>query len=340
MRAAIFPNRISVTHERQYRPVVDRIYDSQIRAFFREKSNENLSIKKANWKMSYQSKRKFLDSCNYLNTVSQTRTIEIGKKLIYNYQSSFITLTLPVAQFTDDLSIKGCLNQFLTQLRMKFGLKNYVWKAELQKNESIHFHLIIDIPIHHKAIRYYWNQSLEVLGYVSAFQSKFQKMSLKEYADHRGISIQDAVRPFRAGVTTKWRNPPTEQIKMVRNYKQLAGYLSKYIVKPLKEQEETITQDEIDRIHSFGRFWGRSHSLSSIVYFNYYDWDALREFLGNCEKTLFRKVYEWSQILYVSTATSPRLVGWIKLKMLELGVTFQYPFPVFPKELNNIKTVY
>ena len=328
MRATIYPNRISLTHETQPRPVVDRIFDEQIRRFFREKSNNNLSVKKSNWKMSYQSKRKFLDSCNFLNAVSKPRTIQIGKKFIYNYQSSFITLTLPVPQFHSDIQIKGALNQFLTQLRTKFNLKNYVWKAELQKNESIHFHILIDIPIHHKAIRYYWNQALEVLGYVSAFQSKFTKMSLSEYAQHRGISIQDAVRPFRSGVETKWRNPPTEQVKMVRNAKQLAGYLSKYIVKPLKEQEENITKEEIERIQSFGRFWGRSQSLSAIKYQTRYDWDSLRDFLGTCEKTLFRKVYDWCETLYISSTTSPRIVGWLRKKMYELGITFQYPFPV------------
>ena len=327
MLATIYPNRISVRYVGTPRPAVDRIFDASIARYFPEHSQKNLKKSKSTWRMSYQSKRKFLDSCNFLNSVSKPRTIQIGKKLIYNYQSSFLTLTLPVAQFHSDLEIKGALNHFLTQLRAKFNLKNYVWKAELQKNQSIHFHILIDIPIHHKAIRYYWNQALEVLGYVSRFQAKFEKMSLAEYAQHRGLSIQEAVRPFRAGVNSQWRNPPTEQVKMVRNSKQLAGYLSKYIVKPLKEQEENITDSEIERIQSFGRFWGRSQSLSAIKYQTRYDWDSLRDFLGTCEKTLFRKVYDWSQCLFISRTTSPRVVGWIRQKMYELGISFAYPFP-------------
>lgn len=325
MIASIFPSRISVRVE----PPRKSIYDHWAAQLCREATtSKNLKIKKSSWKLSYQSKKKFLDTCQFLQACSKPRTIQLKNKAIYNFQTSFITLTLPVAQSHTDLELKKCLNYFLTQLRRKFGLQNYVWKAELQKNESIHFHLIIDQYIHHKAIRYYWNQAIETLGYVSAYREKFSKMSLQQYAVSREIPVAQAFSAFRKGVESNWSSPPTEQIKAARSASNLAGYLAKYIIKPVQDQEENITDEEIKRIQSFGRVWARSQSLSSIVYQCRYDWESLREFLGSSLESMERKIYDWCTVFYVSKATKPRLLGWLRQKMIELGITFSYPFPV------------
>lgn len=324
-KASIYPNRISVRYVAPLPSVHSRWAQSLCKL---KQSKINLSKSKSSWKLSYQSKKKFLDSCHFLNQASEPRTIKAGTKFIYNYQSSFITLTLPVNQFTSDLSIKQALNHFLTQLRQKFGLKNYVWKAELQKNQSIHFHIIIDIYIHHSAIRYYWNQAIEVLGYVSEYHKKYSKLSLRDYAELRGISIQEAIKPFRYGRDTNWQSPPTEQIKAVRNPSQLAGYLAKYIIKPLQAQEQSITEEEIERIISFGRFWGRSQSLSSIHYISHYCWESLKEFFSKSLSQLHKVSSDWCTNYYTTKHTSHQVLFWFRKKMMELGITYQYPFPV------------
>lgn len=337
LQASVYPNRISVTNHSSSGNVHSRWADALVKKYNRSlesnslelsNSEQNLSISKSNWKMSYQSKKKFLDSCHFLFACSKPRTVKVGKKFIYNFQASFITLTLPVAQFTSDLSIKQALNHFFVQLRRVYSLKNYVWKAELQKNGSIHFHILIDIPIPHQAVRYYWNQAIEVLGYVSRYSQSFRNISLKDYAIVRNQSVELSYNAYIKGKESNWSSPPTEQVRMVRNIQQLGAYLAKYITKPLKEQEENATEEEIDRIISFGRFWGRSQSLSKIIYSSYYDWNSLKEYLSAELATMRKITYDWCTNYYLNRKSSYRIRKWFTLKMQELGYTFRYPFPV------------
>ena len=98
--------------------------------------------------LSENSKRLLKQSIMGMYMLATPRTIKVNsKKFIYNFRTSFITVTLPAIQEHSDVEIKACLNLFLNNIRHHFKVKNYVWKAELQKNENIHFHLIFDIII-------------------------------------------------------------------------------------------------------------------------------------------------------------------------------------------------
>src|SRR5690606_27662078 len=141
-------------------------------------------VKKKSINLSKASKRKIKDTFSLLYHLAKPRTVKISnKKYIYNFRLSFVTLTLPSQQKHTDVEIKKiCLNNFLNVMRQKFGLKNYIWISEIQENGNLHFHMVFDMYIHHKAIRYYWNRSLELLGYVSEYSNKMKSLSLKEYA--------------------------------------------------------------------------------------------------------------------------------------------------------------
>src|SRR5699024_6650067 len=136
------------------------------------------------------------------------------------------------------------------------NLKNYIWKAELQTNANIHFHLIIDQYIHYHAIRHYWNLAIEPLGYIDAYQKKFSAMSLREYAAYRKLSVQDALPGFTFGCRTNWRKPGTENVQAISNRSQIGSYLAKYITKEAKDAKE-VTNDDAKRIKEFGRTWAR-----------------------------------------------------------------------------------
>lgn len=121
----------------------------------------------------------------------------------YKYRLGFMTVTLPVKQFHSDVKIKAVvLNNFVTVLKSACGLINYVWKAEAQENGNIHFHFVIDRYIHYKKVRLLWNQSLNLLGYIDAFELKWHH-----------------------------RNAPTEQIVSVKHINRLASYVSCYMSK-------------------------------------------------------------------------------------------------------------
>lgn len=137
----------------------------------------------------------------YKASYKKTTDSNTGKS--YSFLINFITLTLPSKQIHSDNEIKEvCLNNFLQVMRKEVGLENYVWRAEAQHNGNIHFHIITDKYIHYKTLRKYWNQSIELLGYVTAFESKFHHS-----------------------------NPPTEEVRAVKHIRHISSYLSKYFSK-------------------------------------------------------------------------------------------------------------
>ena len=116
---------------------------------------------------------------------------------------AFATLTLPVKQFHTDNQLKqDLLNPFIKRLKNDFGVINYVWKAEPQKNGNIHFHLLIDRYIDHRLLLSYWDYSLEFLGYITA------------YAEQTGSLF-----------------PPASHIMRVPKDGSVAEYIAKYLSK-------------------------------------------------------------------------------------------------------------
>jgi hypothetical protein len=333
--ATIYPNRIVVRHRPsvELRPFKQRFYDSEIKKLERKEINTisprslaNLNKSKSSVNMSATSKRTLRDSILLLYQLSTPRTVQINnKKSIYNYRASFITLTLPSTQIHSDTEIKKQLNTFLTNLRTTLGVNNYVWKAELQKNSNIHFHLIIDKYVSFTVIRYYWNKAINNLGYVDRYKEKFNKMSLKEYARHRNLSISDSYNSYKKGVSQGWTKPNSVDVNSVRNDKQLAVYLSKYFA---KSDESNI---DLERVQQFGKVWARSRSLSAIKLITRFYWEDFKRNLHSFlldAKNFVHKVYEWNEVYYFKFSTmSKRLDTWLRNHLISQAKSFSYPFP-------------
>lgn len=75
------------------------------------------------------------------------------------WRVNMITLTVPVQNGLDDRMMKRLMNTFF-KFAYYHGLKNYVWRAELQKRGVIHFHIISDWYIHYTNLRHAWNRIL------------------------------------------------------------------------------------------------------------------------------------------------------------------------------------
>ena len=85
----------------------------------------------------------------------------------------FITLTLPSKQMHTDKEIKrNMLNNFIIQMKAKYGMRNYLWIAETQGNGNLHFHIITNTNIHHATIKKTWNKILNHYGYIDKFEEK------------------------------------------------------------------------------------------------------------------------------------------------------------------------
>lgn len=116
---------------------------------------------------------------------------------------TFVTLTLSHKQEHSDNEIKReLLNHFLIWMQRETGVKNYIWKAETQKNGNIHFHIVADSYINHKIIRQKWNTIQNKLGYIDKFEQ-----------------------------IHKHTNPNSTDIHSLKNIQNPSAYISKYICK-------------------------------------------------------------------------------------------------------------
>lgn len=197
----------------------------------------------------------------------------------FNFRINFITLTLPSLQAHLDTTITSqCLNQFLTECRKTFNLRNYVWRGEPQSNGNIHFHIISDTYLNAYVVRSIWNRCINKLGYVDRYKAKFSKCSLSEYnslVNSKGrLKLEDVKRSWLFGVKTNWEMPNTTDVHSTRNIKNLAAYLSKYVTKktvylpdsesPISRKEKSTVVYELKERRLKCRLWGCSQSLSKI----------------------------------------------------------------------------
>lgn len=141
----------------------------------------------------------------------------------FKFRINFITLTLsaPQGDITDKEIKHRCLNTFLTRAKKLWGMDTYVWRAEKQKNTNIHFHITTDVYIHYRDLCRVWNECQELLGFVTRYRER-----------------------------NKNSNPNSTDVHAVKDIKNLAAYLVKYMSKGEKDAQV------LD-----GKVWGCSHNL-------------------------------------------------------------------------------
>ena len=159
------------------------------------------------------------------------------EKWIYNpvtkksqhHKISFITLTLPNVETAKDAKFthKYLLQPMLRILRTKYKMKSYVWKCELQKNDSIHYHITTDLFMPWEQLRQHWNALLGKNGMLAEFQ--------KMYGHD---------------------NPNSVDIHSVNKVNDLEAYLVKYISKEYQNSKKLA-----------GKVWDCSKNLKESTYF-------------------------------------------------------------------------
>ena len=303
-----------------------------------------------NWKLnnerkvndlSQKSKNRLRDTLSWLVLCSAKRNVKLSDgKFIKNFQISFVTLTLPTKQMHSHKEIKShCLNLFLQNLRKKFAVKNYIWKAELQKNGNIHFHLSFDKPIHYMVIRRYWNLAIEKLGYVSAYANQMKDLSFEEYCYWQRQNGQTDTAKMKGsynyGNSTRWSSPNTTDIKSVKNIKNWASYMAKYMTKePANKDKTGIIADSYDEL--IGRLWFCSTSLSRLknvkikFEINHYSFLAIMKKAKNS----FEVVSDWCRLIFFDPKSLPFRVretvrDWLFMHAVKTGYEFPAHFPKF-----------
>lgn len=335
-----YPNRITIIPERSPKKLIDcidsvfgKLYPNAVNSDISENSLRNLKKKRNNMSLSKASKKKMLDSINSMYCLSKGRKIEYKKgKYIYNFKCSFITLTLPSEQIHTDKTIKSqCLNQFLIELRKKYQVKNYVWKAELQSNGNIHFHIVTDKYVNYLALRWRWNRIINKLGYVKRYSDRMSKLSLSDYAKLRKKPIEDVREAYARGKRCNWTNPNSVDVKSVKSDDELAIYLAKYLTK--KASKDDIENDVSLKLRSecFGNIWGRSSSLSRLKYINRMPLSLIKRGIERIKNLKAVSSYksDYFEVLSYRLSTLPKkLSDYITSLIIENAKFYHYPFTI------------
>jgi hypothetical protein len=115
----------------------------------------------------------------------------------------FVTLTISDITASSHTRVKReMLALFLKQICYQFNVKNYFWKAELQKRGQLHFHLIVDSYIAKNEIQERWNKIQKKAGFLELFYKKYGRY-----------------------------NPPSTHVRFIDNYREAIDYALKYVSK-------------------------------------------------------------------------------------------------------------
>ena len=334
----LHPNRLTITPEREVKAYKWQSFYLGNGIYGKLKNvtaASNFQAIKNPFIISKASKRKIMDSINAMYVLSNPRQVDMqtGKK-IYNYRMSFVTLTLPSQQLHSDTHIKKlCLNQFLVELRKHYGIQNYVWKAELQQNANIHFHLVLDKYVDYQALRRRWNRILNKLDYVKNYQTKMSKLSLLDYCNLRSLDVKSkfeyAKKAFTAGKKCNWSNPNTVDVRSVYGKKELAIYMSKYMAKT--DSRENVTPDQLNRELAFGRAWYRSYSLSKLKFIHKFDFNDVKDaihYLSNQKDKVKECIGDYYRAFYFNASELHKsFIQWHSFYMFSFAKIFNYPIP-------------
>lgn len=198
----------------------------------KHKANSQLLVQREKYtgKMTAGAKKRLTKAISLLVQSSPKVWVHnpVLDKLVQHHLT-FITITLPDVSKSKDASFchKHILQPVLRILRNRHGMKSYVWKCELQKNGSVHYHLTSDLFIVHTDLKNIVNNITRALGMLDEFKEKYGH-----------------------------DNPNSTDIHAVNNVRDLESYLVKYISK--EYQNEVSLKAKI---------WDCSKNLKQAKYF-------------------------------------------------------------------------
>jgi hypothetical protein len=234
-------------------------------------AQQNLKDNAHTGKISIQTKRKMSLAIQWLVYLAEKKkVVDPDTMLQVDYRVGLMTVSLPTGceDVTPKFFIGTLLNQLIDDLNYKFKLSNYVWKIELQKRGALHAHITVDQYIPHKYLRKKWCELLSKHGLMHHYTERFQSMTVKEYIHYRKETdhanyrakfksyisyIKSYIKSYQYGVATNWQYPNCTDIHSVKNIKNLAGYMVKYLGK-----------DPGMMAGYKGRVWSTSHALSRL----------------------------------------------------------------------------
>lgn len=295
----LIPIQQKITHENQPSPTVisNYLYDQQIALFnidcngqtvlssnivnpvFQkppketrlESINKNSTISRShhNFTISQNANRTLRNKINWLYYLAKSKQIKTyNGKNIFNFKIGFITLTLPSPQLTSTSYVTSeLLNTFLTEIRTRTKMENYVWRLEFQANGNVHYHIVTDTYLDYHLVQKVWNKILDYHGYIKPYQDKMNAFSLSDYNrlynKNSKIEYSEIVKRYARGKRENWSQPNSVDVKPVISNKAIANYISKYFSKESKSGVDRNEHDTDENSKSM-RLWFCSRSLSKL----------------------------------------------------------------------------
>jgi hypothetical protein len=134
----------------------------------------------------------------------------------------FLTISFPMGIF-DDVAYK-CFNSWLTNMRQKNGLENYLWVAERQGNGTVHFHIFICEYLNVKKA----NKAMK-----SALTTAYKKKQITG-EQFNSISKYNGVHLSK---DKKGRVQNLRKISQKNQRKAIINYITKYVTKPAQNSQ-------------------------------------------------------------------------------------------------------
>lgn len=275
-RFSIQPNKICLTNQVFIKDKANNI----LKSVHDYKTNKNVitstitdknkvTRKHHNFKISDNAFRNIKSKINWLYYLAKSKSVKTyNGKEIYNFKCAFITLTLPSKQVESTQTVTNTyFNQFLTEIRQRTKMSNYVWRLEFQKNGNVHYHIITDTYLDYFEVLNIWCRILSKGSYIDTYQDKFKNLNLSQYNKLVNCNgkqeFNTIAKRYAKGKKSNWRKPNCVDVKSVSNNQSIANYLSKYFAKDSKH--DTIN-NELDTIENSQhlRLWFCSRSLSKL----------------------------------------------------------------------------
>lgn len=135
----------------------------------------------------------------------------------------FLTISFPLS-ILDNVAY-SCFNSWLTNMRQKQGLKDYLWVAERQANGTIHFHIFIC-------------QYLNVRKANSAMKSAITTQYKKELITKQQF---ESIKNYQGVHLSKDRNGRVQNLRKIAKKNQrkaIINYITKYVTKAEEKNDQ------------------------------------------------------------------------------------------------------
>lgn len=130
---------------------------------------------------------------------------------------AFYSISFPI-EITDAVGYQ-VFNTWLTRCRKDLGLKSYLWVAERQKNNTLHFHLITHNYMDIRKANDFMKASL-----FTQFEKGNLKCKLKSIQKYNGVDVDNLYH-------SKRKKNNNGRLSKIEAQRKLSYYLTKYISK-------------------------------------------------------------------------------------------------------------